>query len=226
MTQTPISDTPISIHQSVMTRVRNYFLTGILVSAPIVITFYVTLLFLDFVDQQVKDLIPGVLPATKVPGLGLVIALTFFVVLGWFATNFLGRLTIRLSEAVVARMPVIRTIYNGIKQVFEMVMGQQAQAFREAVLIEFPLSGTWALGFVTGTTQGEVQSRTNATVINVFVPTTPNPTSGFLLFVPSDRVIRLKMPVDDALKMVVSGGILTPPDRTMMTGNMIPDQPE
>ena len=211
MTEKTTEDTP---SHGLLYRLRNYFLTGIVVCAPIVLTIYVTLLFLDLIDSRVRSLIPGVLPETQVPGLGLLIAVTFFILIGWFATNFLGKLLINMSEAIVNRTPIIRTIYGGIKQVFEMVMGKQAQAFREAVLVQFPLEGTWALGFVTGTTQGEVQNKTDATVINVFVPTTPNPTSGFLIFVPNEKVVRLKMPVDDALKMVVSGGILTPPDRS------------
>jgi uncharacterized membrane protein len=99
---------------------------------------------------------------------------------------------------------------------FEMVMGHQAQAFREAVLVEFPMERNWALGFVTGVTQGEVQARTDDTVINVFIPTTPNPTSGYLIFIPDNKVIRLNMPVDDALKMIVSGGIITPTDKRVV----------
>ncbi len=197
-----------------MARLRNYFLTGILVSAPIVLTIYVTLLFLNFVDSRVARLLPdGLYPEDGIPGFGLIVGVSFFILVGWFAKNFMGRLVIQISESVVERMPIVRTIYSAFKQMFEMVMGQQAQAFREAVLVEFPKENSWALGFVTGTTQGEIQNRTHDTVINVFVPTTPNPTSGFLIFVPEGKLIRLDMPVDDALKMVISGGIITPPDR-------------
>lgn len=195
-------------------RLRRYFLTGILVSAPIVLTFYFTLLFLDFIDSRVARLLPdGMYPDGGIPGLGLVIAVVFFIVAGWFATNYMGRLTIQISEAVVDRVPVIRTIYGAFKQVFEMVMGNQAKAFREAVLVEFPKENSWAIGFVTGVTQGEIQTRTTETVLNVFVPTTPNPTSGFLIFVPKSKAVALDMPVDDAIKMIISGGLITPPER-------------
>ncbi len=206
-------------------RLRNYFLTGILVSAPVVLTFYVTILFLDFVDRRVAGLLPsGLYPEGGIPGFGLVIGISFFVIIGWFATNFMGRLLIGLSESIVERMPVVRTIYSGFKQVFEMVMGKQARAFREAVLVEFPMENSWAIGFVTGTTQGEIQARTTDTVMNVFVPTTPNPTSGYLIFVPKERVVYLDMPVDDALKMVISGGIITPPDRRVVEASIIPEK--
>ncbi len=203
-------------------RLRNYFLTGILVCAPVVLTFYVAVIFLNFVDGRVASLLPsGLYPEGGIPGFGLVIGIVFFIFVGWLATNFLGRFIIKLSESIVERTPVIRSIYSGFKQVFEMVMGKQARAFREAVLVEFPKEKSWAIGFVTGTTQGEIQLRTTETVVNVFVPTTPNPTSGFLIFVPKERVVPLDMPVDDALKMVISGGILTPPDRRVVDGESI-----
>ena len=219
--------TPISPLQadSFTHRLRNYFLTGIVVSAPVVLTVYVTIVFLDFIDSRVASLLPtGLYPEGGVPGFGLVVGVLFFVMVGWFATNFLGAFLIEISESIVNRMPVVRTIYGGFKQVFEMVMGKQARAFREAVLVEFPMENSWALGFVTGTTQGEIQARTVDTVMNVFVPTTPNPTSGFLIFVPKERVVHLDMPVDDALKMVISGGILTPPDRRVVDPVRIGEQ--
>lgn len=197
-------------------RLRGYFLTGILVTAPISITIYLTYLFLTFVDSKVALLLPRhwydtVYAGTTIPGLGLFIAAAFFIVVGWFATNFLGRIIVRASEYVVDRVPVIRTIYGAIKQIFETIMASQSDAFREVVMLEYPRKGIWSLGFVTGTTKGEVQELTDDEVINVFVPTTPNPTSGFLLFVPKRDLTFLKMSVEDGVKMVVSGGIITPP---------------
>ncbi len=215
---------PVSpAHANWTHRLRNYFLTGVVVCAPVVLTFYVAVVFLNFVDGRVASLLPsGIYPEGGIPGFGLVIAILFFVFVGWLATNFFGRFLIGLSESIVERMPVIRTVYSGFKQVFETIMGKQARAFREAVLVEFPKENSWSIGFVTGTTQGEIQSRTAETVVNVFVPTTPNPTSGFLIFVPKERLMHLDMPVDDALKMVISGGILTPPDRRVVDGAVIP----
>ncbi len=110
-------------------------------------------------------------------------------------------------------MPVIRNVHSAIKQILETVLAQQSNAFREAVLIEYPRRGIWAVGFITGTTEGEVQNMTAEECINVFLPTTPNPTSGFLLFVPKKDIAPLSMSVEEAIKMVISGGIVTPPDR-------------
>ena len=198
-------------------RLRGYLLAGILVTAPIAITIYLTYNFLLWVDSKVTPLIPpgynpnGYLPISM-PGLGLVVAVVFFILVGWFAKNIFGRLIINVSESIVHRLPIIRAIYKGIKQVFETVMGNQAQAFKEVVMFEFPRKGVWAMGFVTSTTKGEVQRLTAEEVVNVFYPTTPNPTSGFLIFVPRKELIFLDMKVDEAIKMIVSGGILTPPD--------------
>tara|TARA_Y100000815_G_scaffold245979_1_gene245214 strand:- start:326 stop:769 length:444 start_codon:yes stop_codon:yes gene_type:complete len=110
-------------------------------------------------------------------------------------------------------MPVVRSVYSAIKQIFETILAQQSNAFREAVLIEYPRRGIWAIGFITGTTKGEVQNLTLEETVNIFLPTTPNPTSGFLLFVPREEVVPLDMSVEEAVKMVISGGIVTPPDR-------------
>ncbi|MCC6598460.1 MAG: DUF502 domain-containing protein [Alphaproteobacteria bacterium] len=198
-------------------RLRRYFLTGILVTAPIFLTVYLTYVFFTFIDTQVSRILPHELYSAlyggpTVPGLGIIIALAFFTVVGWFATNFMGRMIIRMSEYVVHRVPIINTIYKGLKQVFETVLGSQAQAFREAVMFEFPRKGIWVIGFVTGLSKGEVQRLTEDVTMNVFFPTTPNPTSGFLLLIPKKDLIPLGMSVDDAIKMIISGGILTSPD--------------
>ena len=196
-------------------RIRTYFLAGILVTAPISITVYLTWVFLQFVDNKITPLIPieynpnAYLPFS-LPGLGLIIAIAFFIVVGWFARNFMGRLLIRVSEYVVDRMPVIRTLYSAIKQIFETVMASQSQAFRDVVMLEYPRKGVYSIGFVTGTSRGEVQEATKKETINVFVPTTPNPTSGYLLFVPKAELIYLDMTVEEGVKLVVSAGIITP----------------
>lgn len=200
-------------HVSLFAKLRGYFLAGILVSAPIGITIFITLAFLRFVDSKVSSFFPAdQYREATIPGLGVVIAVVFFIAVGWFAKNFFGRMIINVSEYALDKMPVIRTVYAGTKQVFETVMGSQSQAFREVVMFEFPRKGIWALGFVTGIAQGEVQRLTADEVVNVFFPTTPNPTSGFLVLVPRQDLIPLEMSVEDAIKMIVSGGILTPPD--------------
>lgn len=200
-------------------RVRGYFLAGILVTAPISITVYLTWVFLQFVDSRVTPLIPvSYHPNTylpfSMPGIGLVVAIFFFVLVGWFAKNILGRILIRMAEYIVHRVPVIRTVYKAIKQIFETIMASQSQAFREVVLLEYPRKGVWSMGFVTGRTEGEVQRTTEEETMSVFVPTTPNPTSGYLLFVPKKELYWLDMTVEEAAKLVVSAGIITPPDRS------------
>lgn len=196
-------------------RLRGYLFAGIVVTAPISITVYLTYVFLTFVDAQVAGLLPrdwydALYGATTFPGIGLVISLTGFILIGWFATNFLGRLIIRISEYIVDRMPVVRTLYSAIKQIFETIMASQSSAFREVVMLEYPRRGVWSIGFITGKSEGQIQEFTEAETMNVFVPTTPNPTSGYLLFVPRDELKFLDMSVEDGVKLVVSAGIITP----------------
>lgn len=205
---------------SFTSRLRRYFLAGIVVTAPISITIYLTYVFLTFIDSKVTSFLPQELyeslyAGTTFPGIGLIIALVFFTVVGWLTTNFLGRLFIRISEYIVNRMPVIRTIYSATKQIFETIMASQSTAFREVVMLEYPRKGIWTLGFVTGVAKGEVQDITEDEVINVFVPTTPNPTSGFLLFVPRSDLRYLDMGVEDGIKMVISTGLITPPHQNL-----------
>ncbi|WP_419796565.1 MAG: DUF502 domain-containing protein [Terasakiella sp.] len=212
---------------TVMGRIRAYFLTGLLVTAPLSITILVAWVFVDFVDQKVTPLIPKAYnPETylpfSIPGMGLLIVLVSLTVVGMLTAGFVGKLLVRISESIMARMPVISGIYSATKQIFETVLAQKSQAFREAVLIEYPRRGIWAIGFITGTTKGEVQNLTEEECVNIFLPTTPNPTSGFLLFVPKGELIPLNMSVEQAVKMVISGGIVTPPDRRPVEEQQIP----
>ena len=199
-------------------RLRRYFFTGIVVTAPIVITMWGAWWFLTFVDTMVAKLIPPEFnPNTylpfAIPGLGLILTVIVFILIGWFARNFLGRMIIRFSEYVVGRMPIISTVYNAIKQVFEMTMGAQSQAFKEVVLFEFPKENCWTIGFVTGVTKGEIQSvGKGEEVVNVYIPCTPT-TAGFLLFIAKRDLIYLSMTVEEAVKLCVSGGIITPPEK-------------
>ncbi len=199
-------------------RLRAYFFAGILVTAPISITIYLALLFIQFVDNKVTPVLPAKYnPETylpfAVPGLGLVILFIGLSLVGMLTAGFMGRLFTRFSESLLNRMPVVRSIYNAVKQILETVLAQQSKAFREAVLVEYPRRGIWAIAFITGRTEGEVQNITEEECVNIFLPTTPNPTSGFLLFVPRTDLIPLNMSVEEAIKMVISGGIVTPLDR-------------
>ncbi len=198
-------------------RLRTYFLAGILISAPIGLTVYLAWLFISWVDQTVFGVIPVQYnPETylpfSIPGIGLIIVVVALTLLGALTAGLLGRLAQQLMEAVLNRLPIIRTIYNALKQVIETVLANQSAAFRECVLVEYPRKGVWAVGFITGTTATEIQNLTEAEVVNVFVPTAPNPTSGFLLFVPKSEVVFLKMSVEDGIKLVISSGIVTPPE--------------
>ena len=203
---------------SLLGRLRGYFLAGILVTAPAGLTFYLAWLFITFVDGQVGSILPPrYSPSTyldfNIPGFGVLVLLVFLTLVGALAAGLVGRLMLRWGESILNRMPVIRGIYSALKQLFESVLSQQSSAFRQCVLVEYPRRGIWALGFISGITEGEVQSLTAEEVVNVFLPTTPNPTSGFLLFVPRSDVIPLTMTVEEGIKMVISGGIVVPPDR-------------
>lgn len=208
-------------------RLRAYFLAGILITAPIALTFYLAWLFLRFIDHSITPLIPERYnPETylpfAVPGLGLVILVVFLTLVGALTANFVGRYLHRFFERLLARMPVIRSIYGASKQIFETVFSQRSNAFREAVLIEYPRKGIWTIALITGRTRGELAGAADSEMVNVFVPTTPNPTSGFLLFVPRKDVIPLAMTVEDAIKLVISGGIVAPPDRRPVDKKKVP----
>ncbi|HSO42893.1 MAG TPA: DUF502 domain-containing protein [Rhodospirillales bacterium] len=197
-------------------RLRAYFLAGIVITAPISITFYLAWMFITFVDSRVTPLIPEAYSPTTylpfaLPGLGLVIVVVALMLIGALTAGFVGRLVVRFYDRVLGRMPVLRSIYGATKQIIETVVAHQSTAFREAVLVQYPRRGIWSIGFLTGVTRGEVQKLTEEEVLNVFLPTTPNPTSGFLLFVPRGDLVILDMTVEEALKMVISGGIVTPP---------------
>ncbi len=208
-------------------RMRAYFFAGVLVTAPISITLYLAWVLINFIDDRVTPLIPAKYnPETylpfALPGLGVIVLMLALTLVGALTAGFLGRFFIRFTERLLNRMPVIRSVYNAVKQILETVLAQQSNAFREAVLVEYPRRGLWAVAFITGETKGEVQNLTAEKTINIFLPTTPNPTSGFLLFIPEKDVIHLDMSVEEAIKMVISGGIVTPPDRRAQALKDIP----
>ena len=202
---------------SFFARFRRYFLAGILVTSPILITAYVTWMIITFIDSQVAGLLPDSLDFTKqlphqIPGLGLIISIFTITIIGALTPGFIGRTLLKTGERVLDKMPVVRTIYGAIKQIMETVMSTNSESFREVVLVEYPRKNIWVIGFVTGETKGEVQSLNKSQLINIFIPTTPNPTSGFLLFIPKEDLVYMDMKVEDAVKMVISGGIVTPPE--------------
>ncbi len=199
-------------------RLRRYFFTGIVVTVPITITLWSAWWFLNFIDVLVASIIPAEFnPNTylpfSIPGLGLIITVMFFTAIGFLARNFLGRMIIRTSEYIVGRMPILNTVYNALKQVFEMTIGTQSTAFRDVVLFQYPHPNSWTVGFVTGVTPGEIQSVGGGSeVLNIYIPVTPT-TAGFVVFVPKKDVIYLSMSVEEAVKLIASGGIIVPPVR-------------
>lgn len=198
-----------------VSRLRNYFLAGLLITAPITITLYVTWALVDYVDAAVTGLLPDILNPRSyfdVPGVGILILVLFLTAVGFFAANYLGRMTVRISEGVLNRTPVIRSFYAAVKQIFETVLSKQTQSFREVVLIEYPRKEMWALAFVIGRAPAEVQTGTPDETLSVFVPTMSF-TSGYLVFVPRRDLTTVNMSIEEAIKMIISGGIVAPPAR-------------
>jgi len=198
-------------------RLRNYFLTGIVVAAPISITVYLTWTFINWVDGWAKPLIPRVYnPDTylpiPVPGVGLVFALVLITLLGFLTANLVGRTIVTYGEALLDRMPLVRNLYRGLKQIFHTALSESSRSFQKVGLIEYPRKGLWAIIFVSTEAKGEVAERLtdNGEMLSVFLPTTPNPTSGFLLFVPRSDVTILDMSVEEAAKLVISAGLVAP----------------
>ena len=200
-------------------KLRAYFFTGILVTAPVSITFYMAYKIIIWIDSGVERLLPPQIreyyddiPFT-LPGLGVLLLIVVLIVVGMFAAGFVGGFFVRLGDWIVKKMPVVSSIYSLLKQVFETLFSKQNKSFRQVVLLEYPRKGIWILGFVSGNTEGEIKSKTEKEMVNIFIPTTPNPTSGFLIFVPKEDIILLNMSVEEGLKFVVSCGIVVPDDK-------------
>ena len=206
---------------------RNSFITGIVVIAPVGLTVWLVWTVIGWIDGFVLPFVPSqyqpeeILKAilgedvrVNIRGLGVVFFLVFTTFIGWIAKGLLGRTFIRSAENLVNRMPVVRSVYSGVKQIAETVFAQADRSFEKACLIEYPRRGIWAIGFISTTAKGEVSKRAGSgqKMQSIFVPTTPNPTSGFLLFFPADDVIELDMSVEDAAKLVISAGLVYPED--------------
>ena len=205
---------------------RNSFLTGLVVIAPVALTIWLIWSVIGWIDGFVLPFIPNLYHpdnilntifgqdvAINIRGLGVVVFLLFTTFVGWIAKGFLGRSLIRVGENLVRRMPVVRSIYSGVKQIAETVFAQSDRSFEKACLIEYPRKGIWAVGFISTEAKGEVKykAKSNSDLMSVFVPTTPNPTSGFMLFFPRNDVIELEMSIEDAAKLVISAGLVYPP---------------
>ncbi|TQS72814.1 DUF502 domain-containing protein [Rhodobacteraceae bacterium] len=205
---------------------RASFLTGLVVVTPIGVTAWLIWTVAGWVDGWVLPMVPHELRpehyiGVNLRGIGVVIFLVFTLVVGWLAKGIFGRALIRIGESIVDRMPIVRSVYSGIKQIAETVFSQGEEKFDRACLIDYPRQGIKAVAFVSSTAKGEVARRAEVAddpLISVFLPTTPNPTSGFLLFVPKSEVTYLDMSVEDAAKLIISAGLVYPPERGTVTG--------
>ncbi|MEE3165195.1 MAG: DUF502 domain-containing protein [Pseudomonadota bacterium] len=202
----------ITIKPPLFQRLRNYFLTGLVAAAPVAITIWVAMWFVQSVDSWFAPFIPNTLRELpfSLPGLGLIAALILLTTLGFLTANFFGRAIIGYGESLVDRLPLIRGIYSTLKQIFETVATQSNKNFKSVVLFEYPRKDIWAIGFVTTEAKGEISEKKDDNLLCIFAPTTPNPTSGYLLFVPKEDTVALDMSVEDAAKLIISAGLVIP----------------
>ena len=192
--------------RSIFSRIRNNFIAGVVVLIPIGITIYLTL-FLISISSKVlpKEINPNHYLPYNIPGLEILIAIIIISLIGWLSLSFLGRRLLKAFDKVLQKIPILRTIYSAIVQMTE-TFAKTNKGKKNVVLVEYPRKGSWAVGFATKENEGEISNKTNKKLINVFVPTTPNPTSGFLLMFPKEDVIYLDLSFEEASKFIVSAG--------------------
>jgi len=197
-----------------MPTLKKYLIAGILVWLPLGVTVLVVKLFVDLMDRTLTLIPPEYTPETllgfSIPGFGVVLSIVIILLTGMIAANILGSRLVSLWELVLSRIPVVRSVYSAVKQLTETLVSPSGESFRKVLMIEYPRKGLWTLAFQTGTDIGEAQIKTGEDVVNLYVPTTPNPTSGFFLMVPKKDVIELEMSVDEGLKMIISMGVMVP----------------
>lgn len=197
---------------------RRYLITGLLVLVPLVITVWVLKTLLAVMDQSLlllpADWRPEARLGYAVPGMGALLTVLIVLVTGMVATNFFGRRILMFWEGLLARVPVVKSIYYSVKQVSDTLFSDSGQAFRKALLVQYPRQGSWTIAFQTGHPGGDVARHLSGNHVSVYVPTTPNPTSGFFLMMPVEDVIELDMSVDDALKYIISMGVVVPADKS------------
>ncbi len=193
---------------------KGYFITGLLVTLPISITVYILWFLIKAMDSIFKLIPAKYLPEAyidiTIPGMGLVMIVILVLIVGLFTRNFIGRKVFGYWENIIERIPLVRIIYIGVKQLLEALFHSNNESFKKAALVEYPRRDIYVIGFITGESKGEVQDKTNSKMINVFIPTTPNPTSGFYILVPENDLTILDMSVEDAFKLIISGGIISP----------------
>jgi len=195
--------------------IKRYFITGLLIWVPLVITGWVLSLIVSTLDQSLRLLPSSVHPQTLVgfaiPGAGAVLTLAMIFLTGLLAANFIGQKLVVWWEKLLARIPVVNSVYNSVKQVSDTLFSPNGNAFRKALLVQYPREGSWTVAFLTGAPGGDIVNHLHGEHVSVYVPTTPNPTSGFFLMMPAKDVVELDMTVDEALKYIISMGVVAPP---------------
>ena len=195
---------------SVFAKLRNYFITGIVVLVPIGITLYLTKFFISVSSKLIpSEINPNNYLPFLIPGLEIILAIIFITLIVYLSLSFIGKKILQLFNDLLKKIPILRTIYSAIGQM-AATLAPKRKSKKSVVLIEYPRKGSWAVGFATKDNKGEISNKTNRNLVNVFVPTTPNPTSGFLLMVPKDDLIFLDMTFEEASKFIVSAGTSTP----------------
>ena len=196
--------------RSFLARLRNYFITGIVVLVPIGITLYLTKFFISVSSNLIpKEINPNSYLPFSIPGLEILLSIIFITVIGWLSLSFIGKKILQLVNETLKRIPILRTIYSAIGQMTESLAPRKGNK-KSVVLVEYPRNGSWAVGFATKDNKGEISKKTSTELVNVFVPTTPNPTSGFLLMFPKKEIIYLDMTFEEASKFIVSAGTSNP----------------
>lgn len=196
---------------------KRYFITGLLVLVPLFITVWALTTLISIMDSSLLLLPSNWRPEAQfgraIPGIGALLTLLIIFVTGLIATNFFGKRLILLWEELLSHVPVVKTVYHGVKQVSDTIFSDSGQAFRKALLVQYPREGSWTIAFMTGQPGGDVINHLKGEYVSVYVPTTPNPTSGFFLMMPKRDVIELEMSVDQALKYIISIGVVAPQDK-------------
>ncbi|HSW35188.1 MAG TPA: DUF502 domain-containing protein [Candidatus Limnocylindrales bacterium] len=191
---------------------KKYFTTGLLTMMPLAVTAYVFYLVFSFLDNLVGSIITAIF-GYRLPGVGFIAFILLIFLIGFFASNIIGKRLLDYGDSFLQKVPLARGIYTSAKQIVDAFTLQGKNTFQQVVLLEYPRKGLFVIGFVTGSSEGEIQDKTKETTLNIFVPTTPNPTSGMLVLAPINEVIKLDMTVEDGMKVIVSGGLFSPPNR-------------
>lgn len=217
---------PVAVIHTKHLLMRRYLIAGLLVWVPLGVTFFIVKYLVDLLDQTLLLIPlayrPETLIGAHIPGLGVILTIIVLFVTGVIVANLLGRKLMSIWEGLLARIPLVRSIYSGVKQVLATLFSDTSKSFKEVVLVEYPRKGAWTMAFVTGQGWQPAKQLTNEDLVNIYVPTTPNPTSGFFLMLPRKDIIALDLTVDEGLKMILSLGLIEPTEASSQTATVNP----